>query len=198
MTWMPRRFASRRRVPAHGGAVQLDVAGVGLVSAGDDLCQGRFPGAVFADQRVDLTGFDLEIDLAERLHAGKRLRDLLQPEHLSPQAQRGWQDCVCRPHNIRRAYSVRIIDLVGRRIVVGPHAAGYQHVVRPIRHHVVLKIHVGMGNGRRFVAFAQHDIGRRSCRCTAPRRPTAPSTRPRARRPSSPAGSRCRAAGSDF
>jgi hypothetical protein len=86
-----------RRVPAHGGAVQLDVAGVGLVSAGDDLCQGRFPGAVFADQRVDLTGFDLEIDLAERLHAWKRLRDLLQPEHLSPQAQRGWQDCVCRP-----------------------------------------------------------------------------------------------------
>jgi hypothetical protein len=40
---------------------------------------------------MDLAGLDLEIDMTERLHAGKRLRDLLQPEHQSPQAQWGWQ-----------------------------------------------------------------------------------------------------------
>jgi hypothetical protein len=39
---------------------------------------------------MDFTGLDLEIDMTERLHAGKRLRDLLQSEHQSPQAQQGW------------------------------------------------------------------------------------------------------------
>ncbi len=36
-----------------------------------DLDQGGLPGSVFADEGVDLTGRDLEIDIVERVHAGK-------------------------------------------------------------------------------------------------------------------------------
>ena len=44
----------------------IEPAGGRLLHAGDDLDQGRFAGAVVADQADDLVGADLEIDIAQR------------------------------------------------------------------------------------------------------------------------------------
>jgi len=43
-------------------AVELERAGVGRVNAGEDFHEGGFAGAVFADERVDLTGGNVEVD----------------------------------------------------------------------------------------------------------------------------------------
>jgi len=50
----------------HFLAVEVNLAaGVGLMIAGDDLDQGRFAGAVVAEQTDDLSRVDLEIDVLE-------------------------------------------------------------------------------------------------------------------------------------
>ena len=61
----------RRALPMHRLAIELDLAAVRGLDTGDDLGQRRFPGTVLADERVDLSRADLEIDPGERLHAGE-------------------------------------------------------------------------------------------------------------------------------
>ena len=58
-----------------GLAADADLAGVGLVDAGEDLHQRRLAGAVLADQRGDLAGIERQADIVERAHAGEGFRD---------------------------------------------------------------------------------------------------------------------------
>ena len=58
---------------AHRHAVDDERAGVGPLGAGDDLDQGRFAGAVLADERVDLAGAEVERHALERAEAGEGL-----------------------------------------------------------------------------------------------------------------------------
>ena len=67
-----------RRRKRHRRAVEDDFAGVGALRARQDLQQGRFAGAVFAEQRMDLARPHLERDLVERDDAGEALGD---PSH---------------------------------------------------------------------------------------------------------------------
>ena len=68
-----------RPADLHGPAIELDRAGVGAMRAGQHLHQGRFAGAVLADQSVHFPGGDVEADAVERAHARERLDD---PFHL--------------------------------------------------------------------------------------------------------------------
>ena len=54
-------------------------AGIGREDAGDDVDQRRLAGAVLAEEGVHLAGVQIEVDMIEREHAGKPLRD---PRHL--------------------------------------------------------------------------------------------------------------------
>ena len=49
----------------------LDGAGIGLMSAGDDFDERRFARAVFADQGVNFAGAQFEGDVLERVNAGE-------------------------------------------------------------------------------------------------------------------------------
>ena len=53
---------------------------VGLVVPGEDLDDGRLPGAVLADERMDLAGGDLEVDVVERTLSRERLAQAVQTE----------------------------------------------------------------------------------------------------------------------
>ena len=72
----PLRVMRRRQLDAIAG--QLDRPGIGLLRPGQDLEQRRLPGAVLAEQRMDLAGAHREVDVVERLDAGKALGD---PHH---------------------------------------------------------------------------------------------------------------------
>jgi hypothetical protein len=52
---------------------------IGRVDAGEDLSERALAGAVLAAEGVAGARRDLERDVAERLHAGKALRDALEP-----------------------------------------------------------------------------------------------------------------------
>ena len=67
---------SRRRVDA----VHLHRSGTQGNDAGHDLGQGRFPGAVLADQRMNLAAPKLEIDILDRGHAGIELGRVTEGE----------------------------------------------------------------------------------------------------------------------
>ena len=57
----------------HGAVVRL-------VVSGEDLDDGRLPGAVLADERMDLAGGDLEVDVVERTLSRERLAQAVQTE----------------------------------------------------------------------------------------------------------------------
>jgi hypothetical protein len=59
-------------------ALEDDLAAVRLVRPGDRLDERGLAGAVVADERNDLRGVDLEVDVGERLDRAEALRDLLQ------------------------------------------------------------------------------------------------------------------------
>jgi hypothetical protein len=61
-------------------AVEEDLAGVDRVDPRDALDQRRLAGAVVTDERHDLAGADLEVDVIERLHRPEGLRDAAQLE----------------------------------------------------------------------------------------------------------------------
>src|SRR5271165_4225383 len=50
------------------------------IDAGDERDQRRLAGAVLAEQHMHLAGAQVEIDAAERDHAGEMLRYLFEPE----------------------------------------------------------------------------------------------------------------------
>ena len=56
-------------------AAELELAGVGSEGASDDVDQGRFAGAVLAEQHVDLAGPEVEIDVVQCQHAREALGD---------------------------------------------------------------------------------------------------------------------------
>ena len=56
-------------------AVDGDRARIARIDAGDDLDQRGFAAAVFADQAVDLARLDAQIDVLQRVHAGKGFVD---------------------------------------------------------------------------------------------------------------------------
>ena len=68
------------REAGDGLAGDGDRAGVGLVGAGDDLDERALAGAVFAEERVDLAGVELEIDAAERARAAEGFGELAKLE----------------------------------------------------------------------------------------------------------------------
>ena len=61
-------------------AVEVDLAGVERVDAGDALDQRRLAGAVVADERHDLARAHLEVDVDERLDRAEALRDAARLE----------------------------------------------------------------------------------------------------------------------
>ena len=67
----------------NGPALHGDLAAVLCVDAGQDLNQGGFSRAVFADQRVDFTGVQGEIHILQRADAGEVFTD-------SPHCQQGF------------------------------------------------------------------------------------------------------------
>ena len=52
-------------------AVEQDLTGVRPVDAGDDLDQRRLAGSVVAEQADHLTGSQLEVDVAQDVHAAE-------------------------------------------------------------------------------------------------------------------------------
>ena len=61
-------------------AVEVDLARVGLGLAGDDVHHCRLAGAVRADDRPQLAGFDVEAEVVERLEAVEADRDAVEVE----------------------------------------------------------------------------------------------------------------------
>ena len=64
-----------------GLAVESDRAGARRMHAGEDLDQRRFAGAVVADQRHDLAGVHVEVDVGQRRDGAEILRDAAQAQH---------------------------------------------------------------------------------------------------------------------
>ena len=60
---------------------------VGRVDAGDALDQHRLAGAVVADERGDLPGGDVEVDVRERLHGAEALADARAAESSAASVQ---------------------------------------------------------------------------------------------------------------
>ena len=81
------RARVRHRLELHLLAVDEDPAGVGLVKAGQDLDQGRFPGAVVADQTEHLAVPETERDVLERRHDAEALADVLDPDRIGRRAR---------------------------------------------------------------------------------------------------------------
>src|SRR5262249_1634151 len=61
-------------------AIEQDLAGIGLVDAGEDAHQGRLAGAVLADQADHLVRADRQADMVERMHAREALVDTGQAQ----------------------------------------------------------------------------------------------------------------------
>ena len=78
---MPSVERGARIGEGHRLAVELIVPDARLMHAGQDLDQRRFAGAVVADQRHDLAGMDVEIDVGERRDRAEILGDAAQAEH---------------------------------------------------------------------------------------------------------------------
>ena len=64
----------------YGNAVEVDVAAVGPVHAGDRLHERRLAGPVVANQRYRAAGLDRERDPAQSLDRAESLADVLQLE----------------------------------------------------------------------------------------------------------------------
>ena len=62
------------------GVVEQDLALVGLVQAVEDVHQGGLACAVLAEQAVDLTGFDREVDVVVRDQGAEPLGDAAEFE----------------------------------------------------------------------------------------------------------------------
>ncbi len=54
-------------------SVEDDLPSVGLDGAGEDPHQSRFASPILPDQGVDLTGSNIEIDVADGMHAAEPL-----------------------------------------------------------------------------------------------------------------------------
>ena len=66
---IPRIANARRLTP------QVDRSGIGLLQPVEDLHQGGFAGAIFADQSVNLPGLQVEADPVVGPYAGENFGD---------------------------------------------------------------------------------------------------------------------------
>ncbi len=80
MQTMPACVGRGRRGEGDLAAVERHAAFVGRDDAGHDLDQGRFAGAVFAEDGVDAPGVTDKLGLLQRPHAAIALRDALHAE----------------------------------------------------------------------------------------------------------------------
>ena len=78
MTAMPYLRASAGVAISALFAIVEEFAGVGAIGAAQHFHQGRFPGAVLAQQHVHFAARDLERDIVQRLHAGELLRNVAE------------------------------------------------------------------------------------------------------------------------
>ena len=80
-----RRDAERQRRAGIGQrdrlAAERHGAGARLMHAGQDLDERRFARAVVADERDDLAGMNVEIDVGQRRDRAEMLGDAAQAEH---------------------------------------------------------------------------------------------------------------------
>jgi len=58
-----------------GVAIHGNFAAIGLLNAGQDVHQGRFPGAILAQQGMNPAGINIKIDVAVGYDAGEHLAD---------------------------------------------------------------------------------------------------------------------------
>ena len=72
-----------RREPDDALAVEQDVAGVGLVDAGDEVEERRLAGAVRADDAHDLALVHLQVQIVDALEPAERLAHPLELEQAS-------------------------------------------------------------------------------------------------------------------
>jgi len=79
----PEMTRSEWIIGCNARAIDADFTRIGGVNAGEDFPEGAFASAVFADERVAFTFFDLEADPIESHHAGEALGDVVerQPAH---------------------------------------------------------------------------------------------------------------------
>ncbi len=106
------RFEGARH--AHHAAVDKDLSGVGLLDAGHDLDERRFPRAVLPEKRVDLAGVKCQGNVVERLDRAEALRDAPDLED----RRRGW--CVGHRCSLDPARSGRSARRSGRAASPGP------------------------------------------------------------------------------
>ena len=85
--------------------------------AGEDLDQRRFAGAVVADQRHDLAGMHVEIDVGQRRNRAEILGDAAQAEHQFAPSLR-FSDGICHALALRRYQRAR--SAVRPPIAAGP------------------------------------------------------------------------------
>ena len=78
---MPSPSAALGSLSVDGLAAKGDGARAGLMDAGQDLDQRRLARAVVADQRHDLAGMDVEIDVGQGRDGAEMLGDAAQAEH---------------------------------------------------------------------------------------------------------------------
>ena len=96
---MPEVDRGSRRVDRHFLAVQEDLALVRVVEPVEDAHERRLAGAVLAEQGMDLTTDELEVDVV----VGERTREALRDSaHLENQRVRSWS-AILRRSGPRRA-----------------------------------------------------------------------------------------------
>ena len=59
-------------------AVENDLASIGLMCSGDDLDERGLAYSVFTGKSVNLSGFDVEVNIIESLNSGKNLSDVVK------------------------------------------------------------------------------------------------------------------------
>ena len=63
------------RVDANDASIDEDPAGIGRLRAGQNLHERRLAGAVLTDQRQHFAGIELQRNVIQRPHPGKRFPD---------------------------------------------------------------------------------------------------------------------------
>src|SRR5439155_24159480 len=79
------KLSGRERQP-HRHAVDLELALVRVVEAGEDLDQGGLPRTVLPEQAVDLPGENAQVDAAQRPGPAEALRQVAESQARLPGA----------------------------------------------------------------------------------------------------------------
>ena len=59
-------------------AVENDLASIGLMCSGDDLDERGLACTVFTSKSVNLSGFEVEVNIIESFYSGKNLSDVVK------------------------------------------------------------------------------------------------------------------------